>query len=196
MAKGRGKGSAASIRKNRVGWWCQEGTAVCQGELLLFVREGLLFVREDYCLSGTTTVCQGLLIGREGLLFVRVCMYSFYYFCQGELLFARKDYHCLAERTTVWQGLHVLFLSGFTMFVRDSYDTSGLSTEKRNTSNPSQCTPPSTPPVQLLTVSEFPANVRVRFAGTVASFSVKYLGKLHAKISDRETRDAWWDDLR
>jgi len=164
---------------------------------------------KDYCLSGRTTVCQGLpLCVRDyhcvsgttdwqgGLLFVRDCMYSFYYFCQGELLFARKDYHCLAERTTVWQGLHVLFLSGFTMFVRDSYDTSGLSTEKRNTSNPSQCTPPSTPPVQLLTVSEFPANVRVRFAGTVASFSVKYLGKLHAKISDRETRDAWWDDLR
>ena len=50
--------------------------------------------------------------------------------------------------------------------------------------------------VQLLTVAEFPANVRVRLAGTVASFSVKYLGKLHAKISDRETRDAWWDDLR
>ena len=58
---------------------CQGGvcvTAVCQG--------GLLFVREDYCLSGTTTVCQGL----------PLCV---------------RDY-CLAGRTTVWQGLHVLFL--------------------------------------------------------------------------------------
>jgi hypothetical protein len=177
VAKGRGKGSAASIRKNKVGWWCQEETAVCRGELLLIVREGLLIGREDYCLSGTACTLS--------TIFVRV-----------NLLFARKDYHCLAERTTVWQGLHVLFLSGFTMFVRDSYDTSGLSTGNKNTSNPSRCIPPSTPPVQLLTVSEFPANVRVRFAGTVASFSVKYLGKLHAKISDRETRDAWWDDLR
>ena len=137
-------------------------------------------------------------------------MYSFYYFCQGELLFAGKDYYCLAERTTLWQGLHVLCqgllcLPGTTctLSVGVYYVCQGLLRylraiygKNQNTSNPSRCTPSSTPPVQLLTVSEFPANVRVRFAGTVASFSVKYLGKLHAKISDRETRDAWWDDLR
>jgi hypothetical protein len=160
------------------------GTTVCQG--------GLLFGREDYCLAGTACTLS--------TIFVRVN-----YCLPGRtiLLFVREDY-CLAGTTCTLSvrvyyfclGLHVLFLSGFTMFVRDSYDTSGLSTGNKNTSNPSRCIPPSTPPVQLLTVSEFPANVRVRFAGTVASFSVKYLGKLHAKISDRETRDAWWDDLR
>ena len=50
--------------------------------------------------------------------------------------------------------------------------------------------------VQLLTISNFKAKVRLRLAGVVSAQSVKYLGKLHAKISDRETRDAWWAELR
>ena len=50
--------------------------------------------------------------------------------------------------------------------------------------------------VQLLTISSFEPQVRLRLAGVVSAQSVKYLGKLHAKISDRETRDAWWAELR
>ena len=50
--------------------------------------------------------------------------------------------------------------------------------------------------VQLLTLNNFGSSVRLRLAGVVSAQSVKYLGKLHAKISDRETRDAWWAELR
>ncbi|CAN0316947.1 unnamed protein product [Ectocarpus sp. 13 AM-2016] len=38
--------------------------------------------------------------------------------------------------------------------------------------------------------------VRFRIGGLVVSRSVKYLGKLASKLSDQETRDGWWAELR
>ncbi len=50
--------------------------------------------------------------------------------------------------------------------------------------------------VQLLTMREFGPHVRVRIGGLVTARSVKYLGKLASKLSDQETRDGWWSELR
>jgi C2 domain len=50
--------------------------------------------------------------------------------------------------------------------------------------------------VKLLTLREFDSNVRVRFGGMVTARSVKYLGNLASKLSDQETRDCWWTELR
>jgi uncharacterized protein YbjQ (UPF0145 family) len=50
--------------------------------------------------------------------------------------------------------------------------------------------------VQLLTLREFGHRVRVRIGGLVTARSVKYLGKLASKLSDQETRDGWWQELR
>lgn len=50
--------------------------------------------------------------------------------------------------------------------------------------------------VQLLTMTEFGPRVRVRIGGLVTARSVKYLGKLASKLSDQETRDGWWSELR
>lgn len=50
--------------------------------------------------------------------------------------------------------------------------------------------------VQLLTLKEFGPRVRVRIGGLVTARSVKYLGKLASKLSDQETRDGWWSELR
>eukprot|EP00804_Cyclotella_cryptica_P027640 CCRYP_010258-RC/>CCRYP_010258-RC protein AED:0.06 eAED:0.06 QI:237/1/1/1/0.88/0.8/10/2605/828 len=50
--------------------------------------------------------------------------------------------------------------------------------------------------VQLLTLNEFGPRVRVRIGGLVTARSVKYLGKLASKLSDQETRDGWWSELR
>ena len=50
--------------------------------------------------------------------------------------------------------------------------------------------------VQLLTMTEFLPSVRVRIGGLVTARSVKYLGKLASKLSDQETRDGWWSELR
>jgi hypothetical protein len=50
--------------------------------------------------------------------------------------------------------------------------------------------------VQLLTVRDFEPAVRVRFGGLVTARSVKYLGNLASKLSDQETRDSWWTELR
>lgn len=50
--------------------------------------------------------------------------------------------------------------------------------------------------VQLLTMTEFPPSVRVRIGGLVTARSVKFLGKLASKLSDQETRDGWWSELR
>jgi hypothetical protein len=73
----------------------------------------LHFVRDYYCLSGTTTVCQGL------LLFVRDYYYLSTTICQGLLLFVR-DYYYLSGTTTVCQGL--------LLFVRDYYYLPGTTT--------------------------------------------------------------------
>jgi hypothetical protein len=50
--------------------------------------------------------------------------------------------------------------------------------------------------VQLLTIKDFGRRVRVRIGGLVTARSVKYLGKLASKLSDQETRDGWWQELR
>jgi hypothetical protein len=50
--------------------------------------------------------------------------------------------------------------------------------------------------IQLLTMSYFDSSVRVRFGGLVTARSVKYLGNLASKLSDQETRDSWWAELR
>lgn len=50
--------------------------------------------------------------------------------------------------------------------------------------------------VQLLTLRDFDRNVRIRFGGLVTARSVKYLGNLASRLSDQETRDSWWSELR
>ena len=50
--------------------------------------------------------------------------------------------------------------------------------------------------VQLLTLRDFDPSVRVRIGGLVTARSVKYLGNLASKLSDQETRDSWWTELR
>ena len=50
--------------------------------------------------------------------------------------------------------------------------------------------------VQLLTLREFGPSVRVRIGGLVTARCVKYLGNLASKLSDQETRDSWWSELR
>lgn len=50
--------------------------------------------------------------------------------------------------------------------------------------------------VQLLTMKDFGSRVRVRIGGLVTARSVKFLGKLASKLSDQETRDGWWSELR
>jgi len=50
--------------------------------------------------------------------------------------------------------------------------------------------------VTLLTLMSMPLNTRFRVGGVVAARSVKFLGRLAAKIADQETRDQWWSELR
>ena len=50
--------------------------------------------------------------------------------------------------------------------------------------------------VTLLTLRDFDPRVRVRIGGLVTARSVKYLGNLASKLSDQETRDSWWTELR
>jgi C2 domain len=50
--------------------------------------------------------------------------------------------------------------------------------------------------VALLTVGSFDPSVRVRIGGLVTARCVKYLGNLASKLSDQETRDGWWSELR
>ncbi|CAM9883241.1 unnamed protein product, partial [Ectocarpus sp. 8 AP-2014] len=47
-----------------------------------------------------------------------------------------------------------------------------------------------------MTLREMFPFVRFRIGGLVVSRSVKYLGKLASKLSDQETRDGWWAELR
>jgi hypothetical protein len=50
--------------------------------------------------------------------------------------------------------------------------------------------------VQLLSLRTFPDHVRVKLGGLVMARSVKFLGKLEASVSDQETREGWWTELR
>ena len=50
--------------------------------------------------------------------------------------------------------------------------------------------------VQLLSLQAFEPHVKVRLGGLVIARSVKFLGKLEATLTDQETREGWWEDLR
>lgn len=50
--------------------------------------------------------------------------------------------------------------------------------------------------IQLFTMKTFPENVKVKIGGLVVARSVKFLGKLEATLSDQETREGWWQELR
>lgn len=52
-------------------------------------------------------------------------------------------------------------------------------------------------PVQLWTLRVLdPTVLRIRLGGLVTARSVKYLGNLNSQLSDQETRDSWWMELR
>ncbi len=50
--------------------------------------------------------------------------------------------------------------------------------------------------VTLLTMTVFPPSAKLRLGGLVMARSVKYLGKLATSLSDQDTRDYWWSELR
>lgn len=50
--------------------------------------------------------------------------------------------------------------------------------------------------IQILSLKSFEAHARIRLGGLVTAKSVKFLGKLEATVSDQETREAWWEELR
>jgi hypothetical protein len=50
--------------------------------------------------------------------------------------------------------------------------------------------------VTLLSVVDFDSHVNVRLGGLVMARSVKFLGKLEATLTDQETREGWWEELR
>jgi hypothetical protein len=50
--------------------------------------------------------------------------------------------------------------------------------------------------VLLLSLKSFGVHVRIRLGGLVMARSVKFLGKLEATLSDQETREGWWEELR
>ena len=45
-------------------------------------------------------------------------------------------------------------------------------------------------------MKSFGLHVRIRLGGLVMARSVKFLGKLEATLSDQETREGWWEELR
>lgn len=55
---------------------------------------------------------------------------------------------------------------------------------------------PTSSEVQLLSLKRFDKHVRVRLGGLVMARSVKFFGRLEAKLSDQETREVWWLELR
>lgn len=50
--------------------------------------------------------------------------------------------------------------------------------------------------VQIFSSKAFDSLVRVRLGGLVMAHSVKFLGKLESTLSDQETREGWWEELR
>ena len=50
--------------------------------------------------------------------------------------------------------------------------------------------------VQLFSVMRLPPWVKLHIGGYVAVRSVKFLGRLHTRGFDMETRDRWWAELR
>ena len=50
--------------------------------------------------------------------------------------------------------------------------------------------------IELISLRKLPDSFRYSFNGIVASRAVKFLGKLHSTLVDKETRDSWWEALR
>jgi hypothetical protein len=50
--------------------------------------------------------------------------------------------------------------------------------------------------VKLLSMTSFGDHTKLRLGGLVIARSVKFLGKLEATLSDQETREGWWEELR
>ena len=50
--------------------------------------------------------------------------------------------------------------------------------------------------VTLLSMTDFDTHVNLRLGGLVMARSVKFLGKLEATLTDQETREGWWEELR
>ncbi len=50
--------------------------------------------------------------------------------------------------------------------------------------------------VTLLTLTRFLPMAKLRLGGVVMARSVKYLGKLASSLTDQDTRDHWWSELR
>ncbi|CAM9713066.1 unnamed protein product, partial [Ascophyllum nodosum] len=47
-----------------------------------------------------------------------------------------------------------------------------------------------------MTLGEMDLFVRFRIGGLVVSWSIRYRGQLASKLSDQETRDGLWSELR
>ena len=50
--------------------------------------------------------------------------------------------------------------------------------------------------VQLISLNKIEGHIRVKLGGLVMAKSVKFLGKLETSLSDQETREGWWEELR
>lgn len=50
--------------------------------------------------------------------------------------------------------------------------------------------------IELISLRKLPDSFRYSLDGIVASRAVKFLGKLHSTLVDKETRDSWWEGLR
>ena len=50
--------------------------------------------------------------------------------------------------------------------------------------------------IQLISLNKFDSHLRIRIGGLVMAKSVKFLGKLETTLSDQETREGWWEELR
>eukprot|EP01138_Halocafeteria_seosinensis_P011276 gb/GECG01011518.1/.p1 GENE.gb/GECG01011518.1/~~gb/GECG01011518.1/.p1 ORF type:complete len:1646 (+),score=234.79 gb/GECG01011518.1/:1-4938(+) len=50
--------------------------------------------------------------------------------------------------------------------------------------------------VQIFSTNRLPLYSRCNVGGLIAARSVKYLGRLHADVYDRDRRDQWWTELR
>ena len=50
--------------------------------------------------------------------------------------------------------------------------------------------------LNILSLKSFDPHVRIRYGGLVMAKSVKFLGKLASSLSDQETREGWWEEIR
>lgn len=50
--------------------------------------------------------------------------------------------------------------------------------------------------ILLLSLTKLDPHIRIHLGGLVMAKSVKFLGKLETTLSDQETRESWWEELR